>query len=51
MLLHRCDLLQREPKGIYHEYALCHIDAIRLVKLESDDEQDEENQEADDIQT
>ena len=51
MLLHRRDLLKREPKGINHEYALCDIDAIRLVELESDDEQDEENQEADDIQT
>lgn len=37
MLLHGCYLLEREPKGVHHEYALGDIDALRLVELESDD--------------
>jgi len=40
VFLHRCRLLQGEPKGIYHKHNLPRVEAIHFVQFDSDDEED-----------
>ena len=46
MLLHRGDLLEREPQRVHHEHALRDVHRVECVVLERDDEEREEDQEA-----
>jgi len=39
MFLHRCNLIQGEPKGIYHKRKLPRVEAIPLVQFDSNDEE------------
>jgi hypothetical protein len=39
VFLHRCHLLEGEPKGIYHKHDLPCIEVIHLVQFDSDDEE------------